>query len=62
MAPLEFYEWQSADLGEAAEKSGFSHVRIRPVTPPPATPARDADFWQGYIDSPVSSMLTCTAA
>ncbi|MFD5430079.1 class I SAM-dependent methyltransferase [Streptomyces sp. NPDC127084] len=61
-APLEFYEWQLGDLVEMAEKSGFTDARTRPVAPPPATPARTTEFWQGYIDSPVSSVLTCTAA
>ncbi|MGF1427027.1 class I SAM-dependent methyltransferase [Kitasatospora sp. LaBMicrA B282] len=60
-APLEFYEWQLADLAAAAADCGFTSVRTRPVTPPPPTATRDAAFWQGYVDNPVSSMLTCTA-
>lgn len=59
--PFEFYEWQLADVQQAAVDAGFKDVVCRTTHTPPPDARRDAAFWRSYDETPVSSLLICTA-
>ncbi|MCX5205535.1 class I SAM-dependent methyltransferase [Streptomyces sp. NBC_00237] len=59
--PYEFWEWQRDDLERAAVESGFSDVRWKPISTPPAHAQQEEEVWAKYRANPVSSLLVCHA-
>ncbi|MEV8531738.1 class I SAM-dependent methyltransferase [Streptomyces sp. NPDC051211] len=59
--PFQYREWPHSAFAEAAVEAGFASVSWQPSRTPPPDAAHDEAFWAAYRESPVSSLMICTA-